>query len=119
MNKHKDLKNINYLLLDSISDDYYNVWEPYSEIKQYYNGTKENFKDIFLRTLQKLYDLELISFYEGISFNGEEKPIELNIDENLLNELLQDWKDSSNTQIRITTSEKADDYLKLKYMLEN
>jgi len=112
-------ENFEILFLDSISDDYYNLWEPYSELKRFYkNFSEENFKIKFSKVIRNLYDLEMISFYKGNLFNREEKEIKLNLTKELLSKLLSDWKNNDEDEIRITTTKKADNYLQLQHKLK-
>ena len=111
-----DNKKIQLFLIDSVSDDYYNLWEPYSELKGFLKiPTEENIKIIFCEAIKSLYLSKLINFYKGVSFSGEEKEVKLYLTENLLNDLLSDWSNNQKHEIRVTTTKKADDYLKDSY----
>lgn len=64
-------RNVIVLILDSVLDDYYLLWECYSE----YTQIKQNEKDLltsFSQLLKETFELGYIDFYEGINFNGDE-----------------------------------------------
>ncbi len=103
---------ISKILLDSICDDYYNLWEPYSEIKEFLEVSDEKLKSDFFKIVKECYHLELISFYKGNSFSGEEKLIIVEISDRFLESLLGDWEDNKNVEIRVTTTIKGDNYFK-------
>ena len=110
------IDNFQILILDSICDDYYNLWEPYSELKQLSKKVNcyedDAFKNIFKKALLNLYKNDLIIFFQGILFNGDEKKIDVHIDIDFLNKCLTDWKSNEKEEIRVTTSNKGDEFLK-------
>lgn len=97
-------------ILDSLIDDYYNLWEPYSELKEYFVDepiSEEIFKELFFRKIIELQNDKLIELYEGTFFTGEEVKIEVPIDNYLFYNLLNDWKDNKKGEIRLISSEKG------------
>ena len=107
-------------VLDGISDDYYNFWEAYSDFKKSIIDLSElQKKREFLNLLKKLYELKLIAFYKGTTFTGEEKEIPLELTDFLCDKLINDWRYDDEYEIRLSTTEKADNFLKLKYELKS
>ncbi|MCH2197107.1 hypothetical protein [Kordia sp.] len=95
------------LILDSIIDDFYNLWEPYSELKEYFLDdvlTEEVFKKKFINNFIELLHDNLIDVYVGISFSGEEKKVQFP-HETFLDHLLEEWKSKGAKEIRFITSQ--------------
>ena len=106
------------LILDSVCDDYYYLWEVYSELKQLFNieadNLKENnFKEKTFKAIKSLLDEELITFYSGENFVGEEEEIDIKFTFRLFEQMLNDWKSRENIghEIRLTTTKKGDIFL--------
>lgn len=101
----KDLDNIT-LILDSILDDYYFVWECFSE----YSQMKQNEKDpevSFSQSLKEAFKLEYVDFYEGVNFDGDETLMtDFVLNDSVIEKLLN-WEDDSKVEIRIKTSKKG------------
>lgn len=105
----KNTDNI-VLILDSILDDYYFLWECYAEYKQN-RHKEENLDESFSQSLKEAYALNFFNFYEGTYFNGEEVLISVELDDLMIKELLK-WENSSKKEIRITTSNEGILFLK-------
>lgn len=103
-------KNNIIIILDSILDDYYLVWECYSE----YSQIKKNEEDLvvsFSKSLKEAFKLKYIDFFKGINFDGDESLItSLTLDDDLISQLL-DWQTESDIQIRIKTSKLGVEFL--------
>lgn len=92
------------IILDSILDDYYFLWECFQDYQQY----KESEESLFISfsgALQEAYDHKLFNFFEGENFNGDEILIaEFSLTDTNIQELL-DWNNGTETEIRIAVSE--------------
>ncbi|MGV3613142.1 MAG: hypothetical protein ACO1N0_19430 [Fluviicola sp.] len=94
------------MVLDSILDDYYFVWECFSE----YSQIKQNEKDhaaSFSQSLKEAFELEYVDFYEGVDFNGEEVLMTSFVLNDSVIEKLLNWEDDSKVEVRIKTSKKG------------
>ena len=92
------------LILESLYEDYYWLWETYSECSQYYNKEHNNdFRQEFKERISILIGKGYISVYEdeGDIYAGEEKQIEPEITDEFLEELLNH---ENMTGIMMTTS---------------
>jgi len=105
--KHK--QNI-ILILDSILDDYYLLWECFEEYKQNIKS-EDNSKYKFIEALKEGYKNKYFNFFIGENFNGEEELIPKFDLTNLAIEELLDYKHSSIKEIRITTSKLGIEFL--------
>jgi len=96
------------IILDSILDDYYYLWECFDE----YNQNKKLQKDsqyIFSEALKAAYEKKYFNFFIAENFNGEEKLIpEFNLTDSVIEELLNY---ELAKEIRITTSNLGIDFL--------
>lgn len=94
------------IILDSILDDYYYLWECYSEFSDFklkLNQSTSTFSDALISA----YELGFIGFYKGTDFTGEEVLItNFELTKPIIQELL-DWKGDKNFDIRLTTSLKG------------
>jgi len=92
------------LILDSIVDDYYLVWECFYDFNQYTKSRKEIYIS-FSEVLIEAYENNYINFFEGQKFDGDEVIIpKFYLTESVIKELLN-WENDSVMQIRITTSD--------------
>lgn len=99
------------LILDSILDDYYLLWECFEEYKQNLK-TEENSQDRFLNALKEGYENKYFDFFAGEKFNGDEALIpKFDLTNSAIEELL-DYKNNSAKEIRITTSKLGVEFLK-------
>ena len=102
-------ENLIYIL-DSVLDDYYLLWECFSEYSQW-KIKETNPLLSFSLSLKEAHSLGFIHIYEGTSFNGEEILLpNFKLTDLVIKQLL-DWKDDRETEIRITTSPKGADFL--------
>ena len=90
------------IILESIIDDYYFLWECYSEYKQFKQNENNPVID-FSQSFKEAVELKYLNFYEGTNFDGDEVLINLILDDFVIEELL-DWKNDSEREIRIKTS---------------
>lgn len=98
------------LILDSILDDYYLLWECFEEYKQNINS-EDNSIIRFSEALKEGYKNKYFNFFIGENFNGDEKIIQ-NFDlTDLAIEELLDYKNNSSKEIRMTTSKLGVDFL--------
>src|SRR5688572_24076451 len=93
------------IILDSILDDYYFLWECYSEYKQVVQNEKDSLAD-FSQSLKEAFELKYFYFYEGVNFDGDEILLTNFILNDLVIEKLLDWENNpeAETEIRIKTS---------------
>ena len=105
-------KNDIVFLLDSILDDYYYLWECFSEYQQ--NIKLEEKSTLrFNEALMIAYENKYFNFFIGEEFNGEEKLIEdFELTNTAIEELL-DYNPATLKEIRITTSDLGIDFFKL------
>lgn len=99
------------LILDSILDDYYLLWECFEEYKQNINSEDDSIMR-FSEALKEGYENKYLNFFIGEKFNGDEELI-LNFD--LTNHAIEDLLDYKNNlakEIRVTTSELGIEFLK-------
>ncbi len=98
------------IILDSILDDYYYLWECYSEYSHIRNLVKDPHYT-FSEALKIAYEKKYFDFFIGENFNGEEKIIpEFNLTNSTMKDLLN-YKHISEKEIRITTSKLGRDFL--------
>jgi hypothetical protein len=98
------------IILDSVLDDYYLLWECFSEYKEI-KQNDINLIATFSQSLQEAYDLKYLNFYKGINFNGDEvELISFDLNDSLIEKLL-DWRYNSIIEIRIRTSKLGIDFL--------
>lgn len=98
------------LILDSIQDDYYLLWECFEDFKKNVN-LKDNSKNRFSDALKEGYENKYFNFFIGENFNGDEKLIPMYDLTNLAIEELLDYKNNLAKEIRVTTSELGIDFL--------
>jgi hypothetical protein len=105
----EDKHNI-IIVLDSIQDDYYWLWECFSEYRQQQQGEKHLLQS-FSKALKEAFHLNYFHFYEGLNFNGEETLItDIILDHELILELL-DGQNEATSRIRITTTQAGIEFL--------
>ena len=98
------------LILDSILDDYYYLWECFQEYSQIKKSERDSHYT-FSEALKAAYEKKYFNFFIGESFNGEEKLIpEFNLTDPAIEELLN-YKYESVKEIRVTTSIAGVDFL--------
>lgn len=98
------------LILESILDDYYFLWECYSEykqVKQIESDCLLNFSQSFMQAVE----LKYIDFYSGEKFNGDEVKINVAPNEILIEQLLN-YNNIPKIEIRVTVSEQGLLFLK-------
>jgi len=98
------------IILDSILDDYYYLWECFSEYSQIKNSEKDSHYT-FSEALKIAYEKKYFDFFIGENFNGDE---ELITEFNLINSTIEDllnYEHTSTKEIRITTSKSGVDFL--------
>ena len=99
------------LILDSILDDYYLLWECYDDYIQNINS-EYNTQDRFFDALKKGYENKYFNFFIGENFNGDEELIpKFEISNSAIRELL-DYENCSTKEIRVTTSKLGIEFLK-------
>jgi hypothetical protein len=99
-------------ILDSVLDDYYLLWECFSEYSQW-KTNETNPLVSFSISLKEAQSLEFIHIYEGTSFKGEEILLpKFSLTDSVIEQLLN-WKDDRETEIRITTSKEGANFLTL------
>ena len=92
------------VILDSILDDYYFLWECFHDYQQY-KESKESLSFSFSEALKEAYDNKLLNFFEGQNFDGDELLIaDFSLTDPVTQELL-DWNNDAQNEVRITTSE--------------
>ncbi|MDN3693668.1 hypothetical protein QWZ06_15895 [Chryseobacterium tructae] len=93
------------IILDSIVDDYYFLWECFHDYVQY--GNSEEKLSTFSEALKEAYTHQLLNFFKGEKFNGDEILIqEFSLNDGVIKELL-DYNNESQTEILLTTSEQG------------
>ena len=98
------------LILDSILDDYYLLWECFEEYKQ--NIKSEDIsKNRFLEALKEGYENKYFNFFIGENYNGDEVLIpKFDLTNSNIEELL-DYEHSSAKEIRVTTTKLGIEFL--------
>lgn len=92
------------LILDSILDDYYFLWECFYDYKQY-RKSERDLVCLFSQALKEAYDNKLLNFFIGQNFDGDEVLItEFSLTDLKIQELLN-WNNESITEVRVTTSD--------------
>lgn len=99
------------LILDSILDDYYLLWECFEEYKQNIQ-TEDDYKTRFSEALKEGYENKYLNFFNGENFNGDETLIPKFDLTNLAIEELLDYKNNLANEVRVTTSELGIEFLK-------
>ncbi len=103
-------KNDIIILLDSIQDDYYWLWECFSEYKEQ-KQKESNLLQSFAQALKEAFRLNYFHFYEGINFNGEETRIpDITLNDDLIRQLL-DWENETTSGIRVTATQAGIEFL--------
>jgi len=98
------------LILDSILDDYYLLWECFDEYKQNIKS-EDNSQNRFFEALKEGYENKYFDFFIGENFNGDEELIpKFEISNSTIAELL-DYQISSTKEIRVTTSKLGIEFL--------
>lgn len=91
------------IILDSILDDYYLLWECFHDYVQY--GKSEEKFSTFSEALKAAYAHQFLIFFKGEKFNGDEIPIpEFTLTDATIKELL-DHDNEPQLEIRVATSE--------------
>ncbi|SHE56065.1 hypothetical protein [Chryseobacterium takakiae] len=91
------------LILDSILDDYYYLWECYYDYCKY-RRSKEDLLQSFSEALKEAYENKFFNFFEGKNFDGDEVLItNFYLNDLTIQELLK-WDNESKIEIRIATS---------------
>lgn len=98
------------LILDSVLDDYYLLWECFEEYKQILES-EGNFKIRFSEALKEGYENRYFDFFIGENFDGDEELISKFDLTNLAIEELLDYKHNNAKEIRITTSKLGKAFL--------
>lgn len=99
------------IILDSIQDDYYYLWECYEDFKQ---NTKSNanYKSRFTEALKECYENKYFDFFIGEGFDGDEELIPgFELSDSAIEELLN-YKNKTPKEIRLTTSFLGLEFLK-------
>ena len=94
--------NIDCWILDEVETDFLTIWELISALHQ--RQTNLSVSDILIQVrerLSHLYDLNYLTFYRGVKFNGDERIVEVNITDGFVLEQSEDWKNASEDQIKI------------------
>lgn len=98
-----NIKDDIILILDSILDDYYFLWECFDEYKHYRKNIDNPLAE-FSQALKSAYGNGYFNFFIGVKFNGDEELIpEFELTDSAIEELL-DSKNIPEEEIRITTS---------------
>jgi hypothetical protein len=98
------------IILDSILDDYYLLWECFEEYKQIIQP-EGNSQNRFSEALKEAYENKYVNFFIGENFNGDEKLIpKFELTESTIEELL-DYRYDAAKEIRVTTSNLGIDFL--------
>lgn len=98
------------LILDSILDDYYLLWECFEEYKQNIKSEDDS-KNRFSEALKEGYENKYFDFFIGENFKGEEGLIpKFELNNSTIEELL-DFKGNSTKEIRVTTSKVGIEFL--------
>lgn len=99
------------LILDSILDDYYQLWECFEEYKQNIK-TENDYKARFLESLKEAYKNKYLDFFIGKNYNGDEELIpQFDLTNFALEELL-DYRNNLANEVRVTTSKFGIEFLK-------
>lgn len=99
------------IILDSILDDYYFLWECFEEYKQIMKSEYDS-KIRFSEALIEGYKNKYFDFFIGENFNGDEELIpEFDLTYPTIEELL-DYKHHMEKEIRVTTSKLGIEFLK-------
>ncbi|MGN7784736.1 hypothetical protein ACTJIJ_09425 [Niabella sp. 22666] len=99
------------IILDSILDDYYFLWECYEEYKQI-SKSEGDCTTRFSEALKYAYENKYFDFFIGESFNGDEELIpDFDLTKSIIEKLL-DYEYSPVKEIRVTTSKLGVEFLK-------
>jgi hypothetical protein len=103
-------KNDIIIILDSILDDYYFLWECFAEYNQVIKSRSHS-KLVFIEALKIAYENKYFNFFIGEDFNGDEKLIpEFELTNSAIEELLN-YEYSATKEIRVTTSNLGIEFL--------
>jgi|GEM_PF-7127775 len=98
------------VILDSILDDYYLLWECFEDYKQYIKSD-DDYKIRFLEALKEAYEKKYFNFFMGQNFDGDEVLIpKFEISNSIIDELLN-YENNPTKEIRITTSNLGIEFL--------
>jgi len=89
-------------VLDEVETDFITIWELVSVFHQ--RQPEISTSDILMQlktSLGHLYALELLTFYQGIVFNGDEHVVEVDVTDDFIFEQSEDWKSLVVSQIKI------------------
>ena len=89
-------------ILDEVETDFTTIWELVSVFQQ--RQLTLTTSDVLMQIKERLnylYSLELLSFYQGIIFNGDEIPVTVNITYDFIFEQSGDWKNPALKQIKM------------------
>ncbi len=101
------------IILDSILDDYYLLWECFEEYKQI-TQLEDNAQNRFSEALITAYENKYFNFFIGENFNGDEELIpNFDLTNSAIEELL-DYKYNAAKEIRVTTSNLGIEFLEKK-----
>lgn len=94
------------IILDSIIDDYYFLWECFHDYKEYIRlKSGEKMLNSFSEALKEAYENKLFNFFKGENFSGDEILIsEFELGDSIIADLL-DWDHEFKPEIRITISD--------------
>lgn len=98
------------VILDSILDDYYLLWECFEDYKENIKS-EENFKNRFVEALKEGYENKYFDFFIGENFNGDEELIPKFDLTNSTIEGLLDYAHNSAKEVRVTTSKLGIEFL--------
>ncbi len=99
------------IILDSILDDYYLLWECFEEYKQNVK-TEDEYKARFSEALKEAYENGYLNFYDGEHYNGDEELIpKFDLTNLAIEKLLYNNNNLAN-EVRVTTSESGIEFLK-------
>jgi hypothetical protein len=102
------------IILDSILDDYYLLWECFEEYKQNIKS-ESDLINRFSEALKEGYENKYFDFFIAENFNGDEELIpKFNLTNSTIEELLDD-KHNSIKEIRVTTSKLGIKFLEKHY----
>jgi len=101
-------------ILDELFDDYYTIWEIMSVIRQKLPIDESKTVDILTDSLKGLLKNNYISIFEGVTFVGDEKLVNIEITSEFILNRCNDWKHkkSNEKDIRLGITEIGRSYYK-------
>jgi len=98
------------IILDSVLDDYYLLWECFEEYKENVKS-EDNLRIRFSEALKIAYENKYFDFFIAEKFNGDEKLIsKFELTNSAIDKLLG-YQNNTAKEIRVTTSNLGKEFL--------